>query len=426
MATFYDNLRATNKETLDKASGMNALDRTIFLNNAKKNGKLQTKEEVDSVVQNTFHTDKDGVSYGVGNDGNTYSYELWNNQVTNFKPLTAEEQRAAISKITDGAVEVDPMVENQQSLTDIFRSVSRMYNKGDNLTPDKVTISDMYPGSYNFVGAQGRAFKSRDDSPDEVEISGLGFPKFRKAGEKTDYESGFASTGKYPGEHVPTHELSHTAGFAAERVVDKWLEKKKEEAEKNKNKYPVGELFKKAISNFFGQKYEIDEEKSIGNQLLNEIYSRYDKWEEEDRNAKGRQIYDFLNVAAENAGFDSVAEAAKSISGYAGKTYPDYTYNGDKLEIIGESVNGREVFAEAYTDVLINGDDAAAFSKELVKLYSDYVDRWAKRTGKDKEERVKEIKEMFEILPEFKTNSQATPVQRFRQNYRRLVTNNKK
>ena len=32
-----------------------------------------------------------------------------------------------------------------------------------------------------------------------------------------------------------------------------------------------------------------------------------------------------------------------------------------------------ELFAEAYTDVLYNGNDAAPYSKELIKLYVDYI-----------------------------------------------------
>lgn len=414
--TFIQNYRAM----MPKLKNMSPIERTSAIADTIRQNAQIAKENREAVINNTFQTDKDGVNYGVGTDGNTYSYILLNNKITDFKPLSAEEQRSAINKITDGRIEIDPMVTNTQSLTDIFRSVSRIYNNGGNLVPDKTVVSDMNSSSYNIFGAQGRAFKHHDNTPDEIEISGLGFPKFRKAMEKEDYKSGFASTGKYPGEHVPTHELSHIAGYAAERVVDKWIEKKQKEAEENKNKYPADELFKKAINNFFGRQYEIDEEKSIGNQLLNEIYSKYDKWEDEDRNVRGRQIYDFLNVAAENAGFDSVEEAAMSISGYAGKTYPYYIYNGEQEESIGDFVDDREVFAEAYTDVLINGDDAKQFSKELIKLWSDYVDRWADRTGQTKAKRAQELKQMFQALPNFKTKSQKSPSELFNRNYKLL------
>jgi hypothetical protein len=296
-----------------------------------------------------------------------------------------------------------------------------MYEKGGNLVPDKVKITDMYPGRYVFFNTpQGRAISWGDDlsSQDSVEINGLDFPNFRKSQEEEDYEEGFASSGKFPGEHVPTHELSHTADFATSRIIDKWIYEKQQEAKKNKNKYSVNELFKKAINSFFGRDYELGEPSSVGEKLLDEVYDKDNKWLEEDKkNGLENYPHNFLEIAAAEAGFDSVNDAAASISGYAGKTYSnDYNINGEDFHY--DYVNKKEVFAEAYTDVLINGDDAADFSKKLIGLWSDYADRWTDRTGVTKKKRAQELKQMFDILPDFKTNTQQKLLNNFINNLR--------
>lgn len=415
MATFIDNYR----EAMPKLKNMNLIQKSNAIAGLIRDNARIAKENREAVAQNTFQRNADGTNYGVGIDGKTYVYTVGlNNKMSEPKELSAEEQIAAINEVTGGRINVDPAIKNQQSLTDIFRSVSRMYNNGGNLVPDKTTISDMNPDSYNVFGAQGRSFKSRDDTPDEVEINGLDFPKYRKATEKEDYESGFASSGKYPGEHVPTHELSHTADFATSRIIDKWLYEKQQEAEKNKNKYTVNELLKKTINDFFGRDYELDESKSMGTQLLTEVYNKYNKWTSEDkRNNLENYTENFFDIAAKNSGFDSVNDAAASISGYAGKTYPhDFKMYGKEYHY--DDVDKKEVFAEAYTDVLINGNDAKQFSKELIKLWSDYADRWADRTGQNKTKRTQEFKQMFQVLPDFKTNSQKSPSNLFIQNYR--------
>lgn len=435
MATFFENLRASGslptRGDIQKARRTRKIAHgSMDTSNGQQNNQEVYPNDKDYVVQNTFRMDRDGTNYGVGRDGKTYSYTIdLNNRISEPKLLSAEEQRKAISNMTDGKVEIDPDVTNQESLTDIFRSINRMYEKGGNLVPDGVKIYDMHPGKYVlFGGPQGRAINWGSDlsSKDIVEINGLDFPNFRKSQEEEDYEEGFASSGKFPGQHVPTHELSHTADFAASRIIDKWIYEKQQEAEKNKNKYPANELFKKAINNFFGGDYELDESKSVGTQLLDEVYRKYNKWKDEDRkNNLENYTEDFFDIAAENSGFDSVNDAAASISGYAGKIYPhDFTMYGKDYHY--ELVDKKEVFAEAYADVLINGDDAADFSKELIKIWSDYANRWSDRTGVMKKKKEQEFKQMFDALPNFKTGSKNNIPNLFIQNYRSVPWKYKK
>ena len=436
MATFFENLRAS--RSLPTRGDIQKARRTRKIaygsrdtSNGQQYNQADYLNDKDYIVQNTFRMDRDGTNYGVGRDGKTYSYTIdFNNRISEPKLLSAEEQRNIISSMTDGKVEVDSGVTNQESLTDIMRSVNRMYKNGGNLVPNGVEITDMSPGRYILMGSpDGRAWNYgslNDDSRDLIELNGLDFPEFRKSDEKRYYKTNYTSSGKYPGEHIPTHELSHTADFASARIIDNWLNKKKQEAENNKNKYPANELFKKAINNLFGRDYELDESKSVGTQLLTEVYNKYNKWRREDAiNNLENYTEDFFDIAAKKAGFDSVEDAASSISEYAGKTYPhDFTMYGKNFHF--DRVKNEEVFAEAYADVLINGDEATKFSKELIKLWQDYVDRWSDRTGVTKDKKAQEFKQMFDVLPNFKTNSKKNSSNPFIQNYRSVPWKYKK
>ena len=170
-------------------------------------------------------------------------------------------------------------------------------------------------------------------------------------------------------------------------------------AEANKNKYPADKLFVQAVSRLFGNDYELGEEDTVGYKILEDAYDKYNKWSNEigksDKGAGGLRI---ISSAAENLGFDSVKEAADSISGYAGKRYKD-SLRIDGKDYEYEYVKEPEVFAEAYTDVLLNDEDAAPFSKEIIRLYKEYADDLSNKTGWRKSDPFKEFKEMFTILP---------------------------
>jgi hypothetical protein len=391
------------------------------LENIRKIGAEQ-QQKIDSVVNNTFQTGEDGINYGKGDDGLTYSYTIKNDKVSDFKPLSANEQRDAIEKITGGRVVVGPEVTNQQSLTDIFRSVSRMYNNGGNLVPEATTIQDMFPGAYVPFGAPGGiAYNGSGKTRDVVELNGMAFPEFRKGDEEYGYAIGASSNNKNPGEYVPTHELSHTAQYTADRTLNKWMNNALNEANEQQGKYPVDELFKKAVSDFFGQGYEMDPSKEISTQMTNAVYDKYNKWVHEDRPDEES----FFQQAAKKAGFDSVANAAKTISGYAGKVYP-YSYKINGKTITGSEVSEPEIFAEAYTDVLMNGEDAARFSKELISLYSDYADKWADRTGVTKSKNFKAIQDMLDLIPDKKYWATNTNGNLFNQNFRFAFPRNRK
>lgn len=430
MATFIENLRTSGllptrgdiqkaRRTRKAAQGSVDASDNQQTNQPDRAGLLDDK---DYIVQNTFKMGRDGVNYGIGRDGRTYSYTVdFNNNVSEPRLLSAEEQRDVINGLTNGKIEISPDITNQESLTSILRSVNRMFEKGGNLVPDKVEIANMYPtGTFVLGGAQGQALRAGfGTSPNDVIwLNNLDSPSYNKLSEQYNYKKGWHSSGKFPGEHVPTHELSHTADFATSRLEGKWRQERQREVQENADKYPVSEFLKKAISNFYGMDYEPKYRNSVGAQLEDEMDDKYSKWlEEDEKNGLENNTSKFFEIAAEEAGFDSVEDAAASISAYAGHTYPDiFKINGQTYRY--DSVKKPEVFAEAYTDVLINGDDAADFSKRLIKLWSDYADRWSDRTGVTRDKRAQEFKQMFDVLPDFKTNSGKKALNPFIQNYR--------
>ena len=180
--------------------------------------------------------------------------------------------------------------------------------------------------------------------------------------------------------------------------------------EKNMNKYPADKLLQQAVSRAFGKDYELNEYDSVGHQIMKEANDKYNKWVEENREKFGTgSTLGIFDTAAKNAGFDSLEDAAASISGYAGQRYQDsIVMNGEEFQY--DYVDKDEVFAEAYTDVLLNGEDAAKFSKELIKLFREYTDKWAARNGTNRNDSFKQIQEMFSVLP--KSESFAEQVER--------------
>lgn len=419
MSTFIENLRTSNilptKEDMQKA-------KRIMDNYAANK---------DYVIQNTFRTDNDGVSYGVGRDGKTYSYTVgFNNKISNPKLLSAEEQRDAISRMTDGRIEIDPNITNQESLTDIFRSINRMYEKGDNLIPGKVNITKLLRSEYAdspLADSYGLASNKKPGVPDTIKIYSLDNPQLRRKDEAAAAESKWSPNNPYLGEFVPTHELSHTAQFNANSILEDWLAEKEDEAKKYENKYTPSQLFQKAVRETLGRFGNLSYGDSLGYKMLNDAKEQYEKWRKE----LSDEIYGNFNdkdsifgIAAKNLGFDSVNEAAKTVSGYAGyEIVEPYYYNGEQKEY--KYIDEAELFAEAYADVLFNEDEAAPYSKEIIKLYKNLVDKWEEKTGKAKDRRAKEIKQMFNILPDFTTKSDKNPAALFHNNFVRLLPKKK-
>lgn len=87
-------------------------------------------------------------------------------------------------------------------------------------------------------------------------------------------------------------------------------------------------------------------------------------------------LQEIFDIAARNTGYDTVQDAAASISRYALYDAKKDTKNGglDASKNWGPNYQRLpELFAEAYVDYLYNKENASNYSKELIKLYADYI-----------------------------------------------------
>lgn len=89
---------------------------------------------------------------------------------------------------------------------------------------------------------------------------------------------------------------------------------------------------------------------------------------------------DIFKEAAKNTGYDSVEDAISYISGYAQTNYA-------------------EAIAEAYSDVLLNGNKAGGFSKELIKLLSERADARSNLAGERNKKSERLMAQARDLLP---------------------------
>lgn len=399
------------------------------------------------IIGNTYQDNNDNTYYGMGWDGRPYSYTIKDNVVGEFTPLDSDEQKKAIERLSDGKIKIHETITNPATLAEIYRSVKRMQDSGNgNLVPDNVVIGDSYPGSVTMPGGSGLAGiakpnKGTEEEPDHIDLLGTDFPAIQAGKSNKGKQSGFHSTGG--GDSVPQHELAHTAEFALLDSPQRYFDRIAKESEKYRGKYSAGNLFEDAFGKIkyaipllydavFGT-HTVPTEKEVeamsrsdnpNMQNMAEYWDdyytpleyKYDTVEEKINNKASRkadQWYDkntdqgdrygvqgrLFEKAAKNAGFNSVEDAIKSISTYA-------TYNNN------------EAFAEAYSDVLINGNNAKPFSKELINVYMKVADDTAKMFGKNKPTQLKMFSELVDIIPEDTLKDPKKQLNRFQQNYR--------
>ena len=111
-------------------------------------------------------------------------------------------------------------------------------------------------------------------------------------------------------------------------------------------------------------------------------------------------LQEIFDIAAKNTGYKSLLEAAASISRYAAKDVINESF-GKNNEARNWSPGRRlpEVFAEAYTDVLYNGENASPYSKELMRLSAEYVKDYEDTFGKSDNKNIDSFKKALNILP---------------------------
>lgn len=370
------------------------------------------------IVGNTYQYNDDGSYYGMGWDGRPYSYTIKNNTVGDFTPLDTDEQKRSIERLTDGRITVHDTITNPGTLAEIYRSIKRMYDYGNgNLIPDNVLIGDSDPESVEMLGGNGimgiaRFNYGTPEEPDHIDLLGSNFPDIQKWKSDRGAAHGWFSAGG--GDDLPQHELAHTAEYAISDAPDRYSRRVAKEAEKYAGKYSTGDILSDGLSkikyfipslidSIFGthiipteeEWYEMPDgiQSAFWEDAFMSLEDKYDTVEEKmnkaayEKNNEWFQKYGYtpldelLEEAAKNTGFDSAREAMASISEYA------------------KSGEG-EAFAEAYADVLLNGNKAKPFSKELIRLYSDLADKAEKDFGRNKKPvKLETFNQLMEILP---------------------------
>lgn len=311
MATFFENLRATNK--------------------------LPTRGDIQKSNRLTGPT----ISLPTRGDivkehaqGTKVEKEFIDKQVKDTAPLRSE-----IRELSDGKVIVDESIYNPTELQRIKNIVQKMkdYNGGA-LFPGYTVISNSFDlggpdaqgaffhgdklNMYGFASFPNGAYGTKNN-PYRVYLKNANNPEYNDELEKDDIKSGWhPKTGEIDQSSAHTHELSHSVHKEAlKKSHPPTLSMSPEEDEAYKNLVNKFSTFRDLVQKLTDAKY-----------------------------------------------LENTKNAAKSVSGYA-----EASHGEDSTD---KKFPFREMFAEAYTDVLYNGDSARPFSKALVKAYSDYLNEY--------------------------------------------------
>lgn len=316
------------------------------------------QEARNEIVSNTFQTNGD-TAYSYDNDGTPFTFNYVPNGVANFQRMTPEQQRQAILDTSGGKVTVGDSVTNPGFLTILQRSLNRMNHQGDgNLVPNYTNVYDPEPNRYKWSGIMGSTTHAGGMAQTDPRKVSIWNTNFTGPSEHRVSERGW-NTGGYPGEdYVTTHELSHAAQLATDDMLYKWHVDENSKAREKLNSYPIGYLFRDMMADFLagitnGAIGIWPDEPSIGDKMLEELNDKYAQY---SREFDGADLETLIDQAAANLGMDPTT-AISTVSEYA-------------------KADNYETFAEAYTDVLLNGDNAAPFSKELIRLYNEKIAYW--------------------------------------------------
>ncbi len=275
--------------------------------------------------------------------------------------VKASALRDVIKKKTDNKVEVTDSINDENSLLTILRSYLQMKNYGNgNLVPDNVVVFNPNPNALDLgMGISGQYWPKggTEQSRDPIAVLYTSW----NSGEKPKLDTSEGRIHPVTGEKAQItipHELAHAAGIAYDKIASRYAKRFEENINKYKNRYSSDDISAK-IADATRKAYEVRKEIREAHDYPSDLFER----------------------AAKNTGFSSVDEANKSISAYA-------------------ATDWAEAFAEAYSDVLLNGDNAVPYSKELIRLYSEAADKWSKRVGKDNTPmQIGRLKELMDVSP---------------------------
>lgn len=272
--------------------------------------------------------------------------------------------RDVIEQLSDGRVVVDKGIYDEGTLKKVLTSVLKMKQFNDGvLFPAYTIVSDpgkkIWEDNPYVSGFIEREQTGTKNSPYKVSIRNANLSRINNwVAEQNEDSTWHPKTGDKTEDPTIMHELSHSAQYDAnKKIKDPALT------------FDYAEKIKR-------QKFR-------------------------DTHLSPQQLFD---KAANNLGFKDAAEAAMGVSGYAAEDagYESWAISKGTLKPVKNwSPQSRlpEVFAEAYTDVLYNGDKANQYSKELMRLYTDYVNDYEKTFGKNSNKNVDNFKHALGILP---------------------------
>lgn len=324
---------------------------------------LSPEEDLkQDIVANTFLQEDDGTSFGYSyldtNTQNSYTpsyfqYRMKNGKASDLQKLSPEDQRTKIYSMSDDSVSVNE-IEEQNYLANLMRTMHNINRTTDVLkAPKGTSINEIDPSKYEDTRILGVT------NPDLKQIA-IRNPYISNAPlEAQPYSSGVDS-GWWTTANPTLHELGHMSDPNFEIALRERFQQQLEEiSEKNRGKYSIGDIIgnllynagvpmRQAIKNAFGV--------NLGGTAFRDLSVSPDlEYERSSAAAEAytKQLEDFSEDimvawrnAVQKAGFENTNQALESISEYGGSS-PD------------------EGFAEAYADVVQNGENAKPFSKAL-------------------------------------------------------------
>lgn len=346
MASFFQNLRESADQSNPDAVAYNRQNGSFLWPTTQRFGQKDNSFSPDNALRNFVEGAEER--------------RLWrqdiDRQVKETTPL-----RNAIKEASGGRVLVDRSIYNKTALERILNTVKNMqeYNGGV-LRPGYTVISngrkdEMGPRNLgeakfrdlfhlNFPSMDFQLFPSQNyggkNAPYRVALKHANHYDYNDALARDALDSGWTIE-NFNDDDVESvthaHELAHTAYFDA--------------LKKTQNPLLSGRYSRETIENF------------------------------RQTHPSLQEIFD---IAARNTGYDTPQDAAASISRYALEDAEEDAEKGGLDAKKNWSPNYRrmpEVFAEAYTDVLYNKDYASNYSKELIKLYTNYINDYNKTFG---------------------------------------------
>lgn len=315
------------------------------------------------IVANTFIREKDGTNVGYSyldaNHQNSqtpsyFEYREKNGKVSNLKKLSPEEQKAKIYNASGNTVAVNE-IDDQNYLANLMKTMFDINRTTDVLrAPGETTI--------NVLGPEDREYETGETIGVARPSSGqivIRNPDYSRAPLERQPRSYNVDRGWWTTANTTLHELGHMSDPNLGVYLDEQYRQKKKENEKYRGKYSVGDI----IANLFynagvplrqiikgatginlggtdfselSDDSDLEHERNI---VLEKEYQERQRELREDLMAAWRS-------AVQKTGFENTNQAIESISEYGGSSTA-------------------EGFAEAYADVVQNGENAKPFSKAL-------------------------------------------------------------